>query len=262
MSKQAWRAQFATVLTAFTLLFSIFAFMTMNGSVAWFSSSKEVEASGMSITLQDPESIVKEITYYAIGESGGVRFVDATTNEYTFSALSADQTLGAFTPIGSGHQVLIKLTLKEDAGPFALYASTRAAGYPTADGSSGETLGDENNSFSSVVQFYTVGASQTDGEGNALVKEENGSVILTADDPTNNKSFVSLAEGETQPRFSADDILLYTADAGESAIYIILDYHTASANYLSDQANQAENITGGDDRTIDFDKCDFVFLIG
>ncbi len=272
MSKKARRAQVTAILTAISLLVSMLALFTMNGSVAWYARITEAGADGMGVLLNDEHDFIERVEYFKVKS---VTYEGVNANTYVFEntpSAEAVTALGQYVPIDPNRQVLMKLTLKADAnlpiGGIGIEARSELAAFPSAVTATG-------NSLSSIVQFCVVAANETYTKADSTtankVSVTSSEISIYADSlDTKNRPFSSVTYDDAsrayQTAFSSSVSLTdtnITFGAGETReIYVIIDYYDAAAEYLSELAQtQSTPVTGDENNLIYFDY-DFSLLIG
>ncbi len=271
MKKKLLRAKLATVVAAFSLAFSIFAFGAINqGSVAWFASYREVKGSGLSIQLRDVEGVVEKTEYFAVTAVSLVEetVTDAdgnektvTHNKYTFDVSTplSNPALARYSPLEPLRQVLVKITLKENSVASTLTAMTSASAYPSFVQ---DSTSDGNFSLSSVVEFYAVVS------GTANVTDDGSTCVIDADEEARFGHFTTMTANDqgviTGASLGTTSLDLCSTPYSAEAIYIIIDYYEDSADYFVEQVND-KNIAGDkveDGIDIVSFLCDFILWIG
>ena len=249
------RIIFATLLIILTSV----AFLLMNGSVAWFADNDEVDAAGMSVSVNAVPGTVIEVNYYEISSialSGG-------ENIYTFSktpiADVADRHLKEYSPIVAERQMLVKITLADTLDAATVRAVTDTTDYVIEDQDDPE-VNQANNPLSSVIAFYAL----------SDVQETSAGYVVSSENFQNHTAthFVTVEEqdGKTQASFDDNDILIYETPEGDTdnTIFIMLDYYEASIGYVLSVVNHLMMIGGKTDiqpgENVQF-VCDFEIVV-
>ncbi len=265
MKKKLFLAKLYTILAVFLLILSVFVFLSLNNSAAWFSLNNKTTANGMLVQMSDEDSVVQDVKYYKIADIRLKQDENDTTkyhNEYIFQEKITEPTLPYLSAIDPMRQVLIKIKLKEGKTSVSVRAKTNdaTAGYPT-------TFTRNTNNASSIIQFQTVAKNAVVGD------EAQGYEILATEsflDTTQSFAEVSSAEQDGTVAINKtlkNDLMLYTTPEGQAdnEIFIVLDYYEPSTTFIIDEMNNGR-ITEGEGKIhegkvyIPF-QCDFSIII-
>jgi hypothetical protein len=220
------------ILVGVVLVLSIFALGFLgNEGLGWFASNDKVTANDMGISVNGEFDIVESVEYFAIESIT----LDSETkdNIYTFKNKLSDgdhKNLGEFSTLVAERQILIKINLNDDVGAVRVTATSSATEY-IAD----ETpdISKENNSLSSVVEFYSIAGSSVDTSG--------GSYVISSESFQGEASrFSSVDVNGSQVTTSVTPyISVYeTAEgADDDVIYIIVDYYEDAAEHVMDTSS-------------------------
>lgn len=248
------------ILFGLVLAVSIFALgMLGNKGLGWFADNDEVDAAGMSVSVNAVPGTVIKVDYYEISSialSGG-------ENIYTFSktpiADVADRHLKEYSPIVAERQMLVKITLADTLDAATVRAVTDTTDYVIEDQDDPE-VNQANNPLSSVIAFYALSDVQETSEG-YVVSSENFQNHTAA-------HFVTVGEqdGKTQVSFDDNDILIYQTPEGDTdnTIFIMLDYYEESIGYVLSVVNHLMMVNGKTDiqpgENVQF-VCDFEIVV-
>lgn len=232
MSKIA-NAKIGMAVTALALMLSIFVLCVLNGSTAWFADNNEVSASNMPVSITEGSSAVEKVEYFPISSIT----LSGEYNNYNFSSTpitdAAQIQLGTFSSLSAERQLLIKITLSSDVKSVKITAKSAAESYIIQDSST--LIYKDNNSLSSVVEFYAVSDLELqtiEGESCYVVQGQQIS------DSPSRFSTLTTENGTMTPEFTPSVDIYQTPDSEEdSAIYILVDYYEMSMEYVSDHVN-------------------------
>ena len=222
------------MLIGLVLTLSIFAMGVLgNEGLGWFASNDRVTANEMSISVNGEYDFVKSVEYYSISSIS----LDEANNIYTFKERLPDdgvKSLGLFSTLVAERQLLIKIILQDDVGGVQISATSSATEY-IADAT--PDIKKENNSLSSVVEFYSV-------SGTLVSSTDNGYVISSENFQGGPASFTSISVNDDKSvsvSFS-QYIEVYHTESGvdDDVIYIIVDYYEAAAEHVMDTASMLE----------------------
>ncbi len=247
MDKKIFIAKLATVFSVFVLFLSIFGFVSLNNSAAWFSNNKEVNAGGISVKMEDPNKLVGTLYFYDIGtiileeEQNGQETV--SYNKYVFKQESAKKELGLLSVIEPTRQLLIRLDLKEGVDSVVITGETSLTDYPSE-------FTPAENPASTVVQFQVltdvVMQELTEEEWNALSDahkadgNKNGYVISSQDLGTATH-FATINEDKKTFAFESSIDIYETPDnASVNSVFILVDYYEPSTEYILNLANNSK----------------------
>ncbi len=104
MKNKLLRAKIGMFVAIFALFVSVFAYFSLDGSVAWFSSNKEANANGMQVTIQDLEPDEVQITVHQV--------IGTTDTEIYFNATEDpnNKKIPEYTLMGGAeHKVMIRI---------------------------------------------------------------------------------------------------------------------------------------------------------
>ncbi len=254
MKKEVLKTYISVALTALALVFSLTAFFTMNGTVAWFASNRDAHATEMQINLSDAHNKIKQVEYFAISD---VRLdAVAKTNVYNFSAtpLAGSPQLGTLSQLEAKRQLLVKLTLQDNVDEVSVQVKSETADY-LLDPMPAYLLKD-NNPLSSVIQFRVYRNVTASGDM-YTVREDDAAPVRFVDIQT---------AGTAVTRTYVANAPLYTTPAGErdTAVYILLDYYEVATDDIRDALPGLAAADGSDivigETDIQF-SCDFYFEI-
>ncbi len=272
MNRELVKSKLAVSTIFIVLLLSIFVFATIHGSVAWFTGNKAVSASGMSISVKDPEGIIEKIEYFQIkgitleidteataGSSGTEVRGSTDKNIYEFNGSAAYSytvmgavengecpPLGVFSVLEPLRQVLIKITFYDDKNitDISLKACTDAESYSMPSST--------DNRLSSIIQFSAIRS------GN--VTDNGQSIVLKGSECTPAQSFTAIEDGE--PKWLGSTITVSEEFAVDgNCVYILLDYNEAVAQYIKDNTQEELFSPKDGELYLYYSLCDFTFLV-
>ncbi len=234
-------AKISMVVTALTLCLSVFAFLSLDKGLAWFSKNSEVQADGMEIKVQSIEPVNVTATYYyatEVAEDGKITF-DLNTEQ--------DAVLPGYNLLEKQTRyLLMKLTADES---FQLHISTstttlldRKTPLLGGTGEGKEYNTDYSNWLSNVLFFEKV------------TPDEKGVVTLT-----DRQSFWQQS-GSTYT-FNGREISPYTpiSESGKYTLYLVIGYDEELMARLFSENIGNENISLG----VTFVKdCNFTISLG
>ena len=255
MVKNHLGATLGFVCVSLTLILSIFAYMLLNGSVAWFAENKDVDAENMTVRVSSPSKLVMSVEYFPISEIS----LSGNQNIYTFSKtpLGEDENkcLGTYSTLVAERQLLIKINLNPGVTDARIVASSFADSYLIQDRNT--IINKEGNPLSSVVEFYAIDDVTITSEG----------YVITGDhivDPIARFSDVDPSYGSIPVSFSPEvEIASVPIGDTDKSIYIMIDYYEKSLDYVMDHISNlmidgSTDIVSGE--TVNF-VCDFEILV-
>lgn len=235
---ERFSAKVGSILAALFLILSIFALMSLNGTVAWFVNGNSVDSSGMHVKVAT-EQIVESVEFFPISSislSGNSE--DGFHNTYSFTAEKITDPekmqLGEFSTLVAKRQLLIKINLHGEKSSATVSAVSEAEDYMIEDANT--IVNKTGNSLSSVVEFRVA----TD------VLLQNGEYVISDENIVSTTSFSSvLVEDEETNVSFTKSIDLYSTPQNETdnSIFIIVDYSEKSVEYVIDHVNHL--ITAG-----------------
>lgn len=253
--KKRVEARVGIIFISLTLILSIFAFMLLNGSVAWFAENRDIDASNMSVQVKSPAQIIDSVEYYPISSIS----LSGNNNIYTFSSTPIDESetksLGTFSTLVAERQLLIKINLKAEATGARVIASSYADSYIVKNEDT--IINKDGNSLSSVVEFYSIANVEETSEGYVI---SSGDI----QDSVSRFSDIDAEYGSIPASFSAEtDIYSTPTGQTDEAIFIIVDYYEESVEYVMDYVNNlimdsSTDVVAGE--KINF-ICDFEILV-
>lgn len=221
------------MLIGLVLALSVFAMGILgNEGLGWFASNDKVTANDMGISVNGDFNIIEGVEYFAIESIS----LDGVNNIYSFKnelPESEPKSLGQFSTLVAERQILIKITLHEGVGAVRVFASSSAEEYIADDTPS---ITRDNNSLSSIVEFYSVSGDSVDtANGEYVISSENfqGGASRFAD--------VNVSGGSVTSSFTPY-ILVYETESGvkDNVVYIIVDYYEDAAEHVMDTASMLE----------------------
>lgn len=227
-SNRLKRIKLKAALTCFVSLATVVA--AGSATFAWFSTNKSATASYSNIVARD-SSYVTDVKYHKIkyetttdGSSTGKVTKDDNGNyTYTFDATSTNAIeIEQYSALDESevHQILIEITLSEDAGSFSVEANAQE----DILGSKGWGNIDWNTQpypLSSIIAFYYVET----GDNNITVDNTNNTITIKRGSSENESHFVTLASSTATPTFNTNLILKESSSVKGASIYVMLDYY-------------------------------------
>ncbi len=270
VNKRILKPTLTVLFAAFALTLSLVAFATMNGSVAWFTGNRSVDAESMTAEVLAPvNGVVEKVEYFAIDSITLGGTAGDTYNQYIFNgAAGQSPSLATYSPLSSERQVLIKVTMLAGVTSVTLDAISALSEHPyLAPDAFPAAAG---NSLSTVVQFVALSSDQvtlqTDTDGNVIAYE-----VGRFDEVADIRHFVTVDDTGTPTGFdgSLRDVMNvdFTGADGfhegyQGVLYILIDYHAGAAEFMQEKAAAADlesdPVTGEIKATFD---CDFSFYL-
>ncbi len=218
------------ILTAFALVFSIFAFAYSNLSAAWLANNTAVSGEGMNVNLSTPEGINVTVTSHAVAgiEDNGTFHFSKTDGADLSTYDILDNTK---------NHILLRITL--DSSQSIVLTADTATDYfmdrehPLLASSDGKGT-DYNNALTSIIALTNISSSVADGN-------YNGAETFSLELPESMLTFADLNEGSMQISPS-----LELARGETSEIFILVSYHddNISRVYSENIGNEALETVG------------------
>ena len=221
------------MLIGLVLTLSIFAMGVLgNEGLGWFASNDRVTANDMGITVNGESDIVKSVEYFKIESIS----LDSTSkyNIYTFkddvTNNAEERKLDTFSTLVAERQLLIKITLQDGVGAVRVTAASSATEY-IADATPDISI--ENNSLSSVVEFYSISGAEVSISGDSYVISSQNfqGTPSRFSEITPNGNTVTTSFTQYIPVYETE------GNADEDVIYIIVDYYEDAAEHVMDTAS-------------------------
>ncbi len=251
MNKKLAKANAMIVLTAAALIFSIIALCSLNGSFAWFSNSRTVDANGMSIASSAPPQKDVVVEWYQVESVSFETEEDGSITEtYKFAENSVDAPmLGTYTVIEPKRQVLMKLTGRNGEYINRIEINSSVSEYVMPDLSNSGA--EASNSMSAVVQFRPVALKNSND--NEVVVDKNSS------QPIRFASLTPVESGVMTTEFTPK--LEIVPPVASTEVYILIDYYEDSAKYIQEQFDAMAASNGEITKSEVKFSCDFVFTV-
>lgn len=225
-----------------------------SATFAWFSTNKTATAKYSNIVAKD-SSYVSSWTYHSIKET--TVSTDGSTYTYVFNYDSTTKlSIDQYSRLNENdaHQLLVEITLTDDAGSFNFEANADKNILPDTDEdgnarnqwSTVDWTNITNLPLSSIIAFYYT------EEPNVNVNESEKTITITRS--TDETSFVTLTN--ENPSFTQSLTLKENSTAKK--VYVVLDYNLSAIDsiYSFNIGNEAfdsdEGLTFG---------CDFSFSV-
>lgn len=203
------------IFTACVLILSLIAFASINGSLAWFSSNKEVLASGMQIKINDPLNISATLKMHGVTEIGQVEGVD--TN-YSFDHDSIKNNLPEHDPNGISYDEYLKALVLH----FEITAIEDDSSVTMNIEASGGVTTANDNFISNAVSF-----------SKATVANDSSVAVKS----TEIYNFVTVSQNNASKKYTlspitADSPIRITAGSTVS-FYMIIEYNEPFIEYIN-----------------------------
>ncbi len=208
MNKQL-NAKLGLILVSLILILAIFGMMMLNGSVAWFADSRDVDALGFKINVNSGTSVTATLHSYPI--------TDINDDKYTvyfdaerFKIPTDDPNNISYDAYKKALLIVINIDAHEAVQNLLIELNT-ASGL--------EKIGENDNCISNCI---SISPATLNSDGITAVKGTPAS------------SFVNLTSGSPT---KADSIDLVRADVpvGETKFYFIIEYNRTLLNYIGEQ---------------------------
>lgn len=203
------------IFTACVLILSLIAFASINGSLAWFSSNKEVSASGMQIKINDPLNISATLKMHGVTQIGQVGGVD--TN-YSFDHDSQKSDLPEHDPNGISYDEYLKALVLH----FEITAERDDVSVIMDIEASGGITTNNDNFISNAVSFSKATVAN---DSSVAVKDTEVYSFVTVSGNNVSKEY-------TLSPITADSPIRITAGSTVS-FYLIIEYNEPFIEYIN-----------------------------
>ncbi len=209
------------ILVSATLILSIFAFMLMNGSAAWFADSHDVQANGFSVNVNTDVSVTATLESYPVTQ------IDEQTGVYTLSKNEQSYVLPIYDEAGISYNetsfrraLVVIINIESHSACNITVNLTHSSDEADLEGSLSAL---DNNKISNVVSITEATLNDTTATKNAQ-----------------GKSFVSIAtdpETGTSSAQKTDIITLKQEALGQQTkqYCFIIEYNERLIDYIGEK---------------------------